>query len=87
MTTGLQLDTFDQLCLGSQSIHNTGELPRVSPGLAELFFKPIELFDHCYRNNQVIVFKTKKSLRVVQEDIGIKNKSFFHERDTLPGSL
>ena len=84
-TAGFQFYPVDQFCLGAQSINDTGKLSCVAPGFTEFLFEPIELFDHGHWNDQIVVFKTKQRLGIVQKHVGIENKCFFHNWATLPG--
>ena len=81
MTTGLQLHTFDQLRLTPQAIHDARKLTCIATCFTEFLLEAIDLLNHCHGDNQIVVFKAEKSLRIVQDNVCIKYEGFAHKRD------
>ncbi len=73
-----------QDALVTQIVQIAGHLPRVAAQLGKIFFEVVDFFDDVDGNHDVVLFECEKRAGVVEKNVGVQHKDFFHVAPRCP---
>ena len=74
----IKRNTISKIALGAEIVKQPRDQSRITAFFSRIPLEAINLFDNLDRDDHVVVLESIQSLGIMQQDIGVQNKSFAH---------